>query len=108
MWRRRVRGPPGGALHAFPGWPAPPVLAAAMRRARLRVACVASLSLALLAAGESGLATGIRHVKEGAFEEGLLTLDEVARQLAKDPGRGGELAQAYLYLGVAYVALGQE
>jgi hypothetical protein len=54
------------------------------------------------------LAEGVRQVTEGDFEGAVLTLDAVIRGLAGDPARVKQAAQAYLYLGVAYVGLGQE
>lgn len=57
---------------------------------------------------EADLATGIRQVDEGDFEAALLTLDVEARRLAQEPGQSSALAQVYLYLGVAYLGLGQD
>lgn len=56
----------------------------------------------------SDLATGIRQVKDGDFETAILTLDAAIRGLTATQERSGDLAKAYLYLGVAYVGLGQE
>jgi len=54
------------------------------------------------------LARGIQMARDGDFEGALLTLDEVVHVLNQTPAaRSKELAQAYLYLGVAYVGLGQ-
>lgn len=58
--------------------------------------------------GAASLAEGIRQVNDGDFEAALLTLDGVVRQLGADPARQKDLAQAYLYLGVAFVGLGQD
>lgn len=73
---------------------------------------VALVSCAPTAVGaaepNADLATGIRQTREGDFESALLSLDTAARSLATQPGRAGELAQAYLYMGVAYLGLGQE
>lgn len=55
----------------------------------------------------SDLDAGIRLVKDGDFEAAVLTLDDVIRQLGKTE-RKRDLAQAYVYLGVAYLGLGQE
>lgn len=54
------------------------------------------------------LAAGIRQVNEGDFEAALLTLDGAVRRLQSEPGRSRDLAQAYLYLGIAYLGLDQE
>lgn len=55
-----------------------------------------------------GLADGIRQVKDGDFEGALATLDGAVRALAASPSASKDLAQAYVYLGVAYLGLGQE
>ena len=54
------------------------------------------------------LAAGITRVQEGDFEGGVVTLDGAARMLRAEPGRARELAEAYLYLGIAYLELAQE
>ena len=58
-------------------------------------------------APEPDLATGIRQVQEGDFEGAVATLQGVTRKLAGQSSRRQELAQAYLYLGIAHVALDQ-
>lgn len=81
----------------------------------MRRAVASSLLLALLAAPgvraaqapRSDLATGIRQVQEGDFENAVVTLQAVTRALAGQTARRLELAQAYLYLGIAHVALDQ-
>ena len=74
-----------------------------------RMALVLSLTPATAAsAQQADLATGVRQVQNGDFEQALLTLDIVARQFAPDAGKSKDLAQAYLYMGVAYVGLGQD
>ncbi len=60
------------------------------------------------ATAQADLAKGARQARAGDYEEALLTLDAVARRLVAEPGRSKDLSQAYLYLGVAYVGLGQE
>jgi hypothetical protein len=55
-----------------------------------------------------GLAEGMKQVDEGEFDNAIVTLDTAARRLAADPKRVGELSQAYLYLGIAYVGKGHE
>jgi hypothetical protein len=57
---------------------------------------------------DAELAKGISQAKSGDFDAALLTLDAVARRLESAPAREKDLAQAYLYLGVAYVGLLQE
>jgi len=84
----------------------------AMKRARGLVAGIVCLALSApgpvsLASGSDDLARGIREVAEGDFENAVLTLDAAARALSRDPAQVKELAQAYLHLGIAYVALGQ-
>jgi hypothetical protein len=72
------------------------------------------LAFALLVAPARGgpaasqdLATGIRQVQEGDFENAVATLQAVSRALAGQTSRRLELAQAYLYLGIAHVTLDQ-
>jgi hypothetical protein len=57
---------------------------------------------------DAELERGIRLVEDGDYDAAILTLDGVARRLAAEPSRVQELSQAYLYLGVAYVAKGHE
>ncbi len=81
-----------------------------MRRAvALLIAFVLSMVPAgrIAAAASQDLATGIRQVQEGDFENAVLTLQAVSRALAGQTTRRLELAQAYLYLGIAHVALDQ-
>jgi hypothetical protein len=59
------------------------------------------------ASGTDELARGIRQVAEGDFEGAVLTLDAAVRGLAQEPARVRDLSQAYLHLGIAYVALDQ-
>jgi hypothetical protein len=53
------------------------------------------------------LAQGLRQVREGDFEGAVTTLESSVQRLSGIPGRSRELVQAYLNLGVAYVALDQ-
>jgi hypothetical protein len=53
------------------------------------------------------LATGIRQVQEGDYENAVTTLRAVTQQLEGQSSRRAELARAYLYLGVAHIALDQ-
>jgi hypothetical protein len=76
------------------------------------VACLA-LALVLYAGGAGAqtapdLATGIRQVDEGDFEGAVVTLDAVVVALGARPGQEQPLSRAHLYLGIAYVALGQD
>jgi tetratricopeptide (TPR) repeat protein len=54
------------------------------------------------------IARGLKLVDDGDYDTAILTLDAAVRRLAGDASRTNELAQAYLYLGLAYVAKGQE
>jgi tetratricopeptide (TPR) repeat protein len=53
------------------------------------------------------LVQGLRQVREGDFEGAVTTLESVVRRLSSAPERSRELVQAYVNLGVAYVALDQ-
>jgi hypothetical protein len=78
---------------------------------RLLVFVAAALAFGAAPSPESAspeLAAGITRVQEGDFEGGVITLDGAARLLRADPGRTRELAEAYLYLGIAYLELAQE
>jgi hypothetical protein len=55
--------------------------------------------------GDAALERGIRQVKEGDLEGGLVTLERVARALHADPARSKDLAQAYLHMGIASALL---
>jgi hypothetical protein len=83
-----------------------------MKRFPAVVAAVAVLALAAppaapAASGTDELAQGVRQVAEGDFEGAVLTLDAAVRTLAQEPAHTRDLAQAYLHLGIAYVALDQ-
>jgi hypothetical protein len=73
----------------------------------------AALMAALIAgpvlaqATDPELAAGMRQVSEGDFEGAVLTLDAAARRLAADGTRKDDLVQAYVHLGIAFVALDQ-
>ncbi len=85
---------------------------------RLRRASGLILTLVLLACAmrllaqptgpDPNLVTGIRCVEEGDFEAALSSLGRAVRTLSNDARRSQELAQAHLYLGIAYVYLDQE
>jgi hypothetical protein len=53
------------------------------------------------------LAQGVRQVREGDFEGAVTTLESVVRRLSSAPEQSRDLVQAYVNLGVAYVALDQ-
>jgi len=57
--------------------------------------------------GEDTSPRGIQRVREGDFEAAVVALEDVVRDLAPQSERRRELAQAYLYLGIAHLALGQ-
>jgi hypothetical protein len=54
------------------------------------------------------LAKGIKHVQDGEYDDAIWVLDTASQRLAKDPEKAGDLAQAYLYLGIAYVGKGHD
>jgi hypothetical protein len=54
------------------------------------------------------IARGLKLVDEGDYDSAILALDAAVRRLSTDTARGPELAQAYLYLGIAYMAKGSE
>ncbi len=60
------------------------------------------------AATDPEVVKGIQQVENGEYDAAILTLDTAARRLATDPAKAGELSQAYLYLGIAYVGKGHE
>jgi len=57
---------------------------------------------------DAAVAKGIKEVEDGELDAAIFTLDAAARRLSGDPARTRDLAQAYLYLGVAYLGKGQE
>src|SRR5262245_53867 len=66
-----------------------------------------SLALPVLADdAASQLQKGIQQVRDGAFQEAVVTLDGAVRQLAP-AGNRHDLALAHLYLGSAYLGLKQ-
>jgi hypothetical protein len=81
-----------------------------MRRARALVqgAVLIAFSLSLEAqVPDPELTQGMRQVREGDFEGAVKTLEAVVPRLAPIPERSSDLVQAYVQLGVAYVALDQ-
>ena len=65
-------------------------------------------TLAATAASDAEVKKGIQQVDDGEYDVAILTLDAASRRLAAAPGATDDLAQAYLYLGIAYLAKGQE
>jgi hypothetical protein len=57
---------------------------------------------------DAELARGIHLVEQGEYAQAIIVLDAVAQRLDKSPPRKKDAAQAYLHLGIAYVAEGQE
>ena len=51
---------------------------------------------------------GVGQVDDGDYDGAILTLDNAARRLAVDKTKSNDLAQAYLYLGIAYIGKGRE
>jgi hypothetical protein len=56
----------------------------------------------------SELEQGIRQVNEGDFEQAIETLDRVIHRLKGEKAQTKAIAQAYVYIGVAYLGLGHE
>lgn len=57
------------------------------------------------------LLAGIRQVEKGHFEAGIVALEAVLRRLkaqGEGPDIAPQIAQAYLYLGIAYIGRSQE
>lgn len=57
---------------------------------------------------DAEVARGVKQIEEGDPEAAIFTLDAAVRRLSGVEGRAGELPSAYLYLGIAYLATGQE
>jgi hypothetical protein len=69
---------------------------------RLGSADVASAAL------DPEVARGVKAVEEGDYETGLLILEAAANRLSGDRSRARDLAEAYLYIGIAYLGKGHE
>jgi tetratricopeptide (TPR) repeat protein len=67
---------------------------------------LASISVPL----DPDVAEGVRRVESGEFESGIAVLDAAARRLLAAGGTSmsPQLAQAYLYLGIAYIGRSQQ
>jgi hypothetical protein len=57
---------------------------------------------------DAEVVAGVKQVDDGEYDKAILTLDNAARRLAGDPAKVGDLSQAYLYLGIAYIGKGHE
>jgi hypothetical protein len=57
---------------------------------------------------EPDIKKGVQQVDDGEYDAAILTLDGAVRRLSGAPGKTKELAQAYLYLGIAYLAKGHQ
>lgn len=73
----------------------------------LATLCGGSMPAPLVTERDAELAAGIDLVQEGDFENAVVKLDAAVRGL-EAAGHTAEAAQAYLYLGVAYLELDQE
>jgi tetratricopeptide (TPR) repeat protein len=60
------------------------------------------------APNDAEVAAGVKQVDDGDYDRAILTLDNAARRLAGDTAKVGDLSQAYLYLGIAYIGKGHE
>ncbi len=57
---------------------------------------------------EADLAAGVQQVEEGSFDQAVVTLDRALRAFEGKPAAGASRQRATLYLGIAYLGLGQE
>jgi hypothetical protein len=59
---------------------------------------------------EPDVAEGVRRVEKGEFERGIEVLDAATRRLIAGGGTtmSPQLAQAYLYLGIAFIGRSQQ
>ena len=83
-----------------------------MRRSALAVFLVlglATMGVAQPAVTDAEVRRGIAFVDEGEYDSAILTLDAAVRRLVAAKGHSAsDLAEAYLYLGVAYLGKGHE
>ena len=56
---------------------------------------------------DKSLERGIRHVEAGEWQPAITALSDAVRRLSGDPKRAPELADAYVYSGLAYIGLGE-
>jgi hypothetical protein len=66
------------------------------------------LAAAAAPSKDPDITRGLKLVDEGDYDDAIVALDSAVRRLAADASRKAELAEAYLYLGIAYLAKGQE
>ena len=71
------------------------------------VLCVVLALAVSVPAQAADVAAGIKQVQEGDFEGAITTLEAAAHELQARPERQRDVVQAYVYLGVAHVALDQ-
>jgi TonB family protein len=81
-------------------------------RNRLAAAFVMLLALTSLTgaqtAADAGLTKGIAQVQDGRWDDAVSTLSDAVKRLSATPARKEDLAQAYLWLGIAYAQLDSE
>jgi hypothetical protein len=71
------------------------------------IVCLILMIAVSVPAQAADVAAGIKQVQEGDFEGAIGTLAAAAAELQTRPERLRDLVQAYVYLGVAHVALDQ-
>jgi len=82
-----------------------------MRKALSLVLALLLVSAAIPVAADGldvDVQKGIAQVDDGDYDGAILTLDNAARRLVADKTKINDLAQAYLYLGIAYMGKGRE
>lgn len=83
-----------------------------MRRRALAVFLMlglATMGVAQPQVADPDVRRGIAQVDEGEYDSAILTLDGAVRRLATEKGHSSsDLAEAYFYLGVAYLGKGHE
>ena len=73
----------------------------------LATPAIAAAPAPATAAADRDVVKGIKQVEDGEYDAAIVTLDTAARRL-QAAGNSKDLAQAYLYLGIAFVGKGQE
>jgi len=84
------------------------ILAGVLSVAMAAPALSASAPAASAQMTEPDIKKGVQQVDDGEYDAAILTLDGAVRRLSGAPGKTKELAQAYLYLGIAYLAKGHQ
>jgi len=80
-----------------------------LNRVAAVVLVLASASLAAAQpAADAALTKGMAQVQDGQWDDAVSTLNDVVKRLSGAPARKEELAQAYLWLGIAYGQLDSE